>query len=493
MTVQSALAWQQLDLAHSTSIAHQYARYAMSLRYDALPPAVVHQAKRCLLDAMGCAIGAFDAPGRTMMEGTARALGGREEATVFGSGMRTSIYNAALVNSFLVRFLDYNDMGGGGHNSDGIPSLLAVAEQRRSSGRDFIVAMVVSYELGARFRDAVSPTYASDEATASAHALPLAQLGLPHVALEDLGWGSDLRGGLNQPPALGRLMGLDEEQIANAIGLTASHTLPLGVLDAHREECVMAKNIRYGWVACDAIVACLMAKNGVTGPTRVVEAEGGINAVVARGDLNLARLVDMSGWKMLDVRFKSTPSNGPTASHVQATLALVEAHDLSPGDIEHVHIRCAIRESRHTTAPAKKYPRNAESADHSAFYANAHAIVRRGFGPDSIEPARFTDPVILDLIERISIEGDPKLAQYQAISRITTRDGRVLEKRIDAPRGIGPVPLSDQELEQKFIEMAERQMTAAKVRELIDICWTFDTAGNVDALMDAMAFARQRA
>ena len=195
MTVQSALAWQQLDLAHSTSIAHQYARYAMSLRYDALPPAVVHQAKRCLLDAMGCAIGAFDAPGRTMMEGTARALGGREEATVFGSGMRTSIYNAALVNSFLVRFLDYNDMGGGGHNSDGIPSLLAVAEQRRSSGRDFIVAMVVSYELGARFRDAVSPTYASDEATASAHALPLAQLGLPHVALEDLGWGSDLRGG----------------------------------------------------------------------------------------------------------------------------------------------------------------------------------------------------------------------------------------------------------------------------------------------------------
>jgi 2-methylcitrate dehydratase len=439
---------------------------------------------------MGCAIGAWAAPGRSGMEATARALGGREEATVFGSGMRTSVYNAALVNSFLVRFLDYNDMGGGGHNSDGIPSLLAVAERQRSSGRDVIAAMVVSYELGARFRDAVSPLPSSDEATASAASVPVSRLGLPHVPLEDLGWGSDLRGGLNQPPALGRLLGLDEEQIANAIGLTASHTLPLGVLDAHREECVMAKNIRYGWVACDAIVACLMAQNGITGPLRVVEAEGGVNAVVAQGKLDLARLVDFAGWKMRDVRFKSTPANGPTASHVQATLALVREHDLHPENVERVHVRCAMRESRHTTAPAKKYPRNAESADHSAFYANAHAIVHRGFGPDSIDPARFSDPAILSLIERIVVEGDPELAQYQAVSRIATRDGRILEKRIDAPHGIGPVALSDAELEAKFSEMAERRMAPAKSRDLMALCWSFDEAANVDALMSAMAFAR---
>jgi 2-methylcitrate dehydratase len=492
MTRQRDLVWRELDLAHRTSVAHQYARFATTLRYDDIPAEVVHQARRCLLDALGCAIGAYDAPGRPMMEATARALGGREEATIFGSGLRTSVYNAALVNSFLVRFLDYNDMGGGGHNSDAIPSLLAVAEQKRCNGRDVIAAMVVSYELGARFRDAVAPLISSDEATASAASLPASRLGLPHVPLEDLGWGSDLRGGLNQPPALGRLLGLDEEQIANAIGLTASHTLPLGVLDAHREECVMAKNIRFGWVACDAIVACLMAQNGITGPVRVVEAEGGVNAVVARGELNLSRLVDLSGWKMLDVRFKSTPANGPTASHVQATLSLVREHDLKPEDIDRVHIRCALRESKHTTAPAKKYPRNAESADHSAFYANAHAVVYRSFGPDSIDPTRFTDPAIVGLIERIVVEGDPQLAQYQAVSRITTRDGRTLEKRIDAPHGIGPVPLSDTELERKFSEMAERQMPAAKARELIDLCWSFDRAQSVDAVMEAMSFARKR-
>ncbi len=205
MTLQRTLAWEQLALAHRTSVAHQYARYALGLRFEALPAAVVHQAKRCLLDALGCAIGAFDAPGRAPMEAAAKALGGREEATVFGSGLRTSVANASLVNSFLVRFLDYNDMGGGGHNSDGIPSLLAVAERERASGQDLIVAMVASYELGARFRDALSASSASDEATASAASTPHPT---SSFSLEEAGWGSDLRGGLNHPPALGRLLGL---------------------------------------------------------------------------------------------------------------------------------------------------------------------------------------------------------------------------------------------------------------------------------------------
>jgi len=483
MTQQRALAWEQLALVHRTSVAHQYARYALRLRFDALPQAVVHQAKRCLLDALGCAIGAFDAPGRPMMEATAKALGGREEATVFGSGLRTSVANASLVNSFLVRFLDYNDMGGGGHNSDGIPSLLAVAERERASGQDLIVAMVVSYELGARFRDALSMSSASDEATASAASAPHAATAF---SLEEAGWGSDLRGGLSHTPALGRLLGLTEEQIANAIGLCQSHALPLGVLDAHREECVMAKNIRFGWVAHDAYLACIMAREGITGPVRVVEADGGLKAAVTHGALDLARLTDLSGWRMLDVRFKSTPANGPTASHVQATLALVREHDLKPADVERVHIRCALRESRHTTAPPKKYPRNAESADHSAFYANAHAIVFRSFGPESIEPWRFEDPAVLDLIERITVEGDPTLASYQAVSRIFTRDGRTLERRIEAPHGVGPTPLSDAELVAKMSEMADRHMPPAQRRRIVDFCWRLDEQRDITPLMAAM-------
>ena len=114
----------------------------------------MHHAKRCLLDALGCAIGAYKAPGRLICEDAAVEIGGPEEATIFGSGRRTSALNATLTNTFLIRYLDYNDMGGGGHNSDSIGSIIAVAEREKVTGRDFLTSLVTSYELGARFSDA---------------------------------------------------------------------------------------------------------------------------------------------------------------------------------------------------------------------------------------------------------------------------------------------------------------------------------------------------
>ena len=485
-TTPRELAWRQIALDEQTSIARQCARYALALDPASLPAEVLHQVRRCVLDAIGCAIGAYAAPGRPIMEAALAELGGGDEATLFCTGRRTSVLNAALSNSFLVRFLDYNDMGGGGHNSDGIPSLLAVAERYRANGAQFAAALVASYEIGGRFRDAVSSLPRSEECTVPQHQPARASAGRPPFgSLEDKGWGSDIRGGLNQPPALGRLMGLDEAQIAHAIGLCLSHALPLGVLDGHRDECTMAKNIRFGWVAHDAIIACTLAKHGFTGPLRVVEAEAGLAAAIARGEFDAARLVDFSGWRILDVRFKAFPANGPTASHISATLALVLEHDLRPDDVASLTIRCAMRESMHTTAPAKKYPRNAESADHSLFYANALAIKERRFGPDSIDPAKFVDPTVLALIERISVQGDPALTQYEAVSRIVTRDGRVLEHKVDAPRGLGPVGLSDAELEAKFTEMVAPCMSGAALRRLIDLCWNVDRLADLGELVRA--------
>jgi len=490
MTFQRDLAWQQLDLVHRSSIAHHIARYALAVDYAALPAEVVHQAKRCVLDALGCAIGAADAPGRAICEETVREIGGPPEATVFCSGLRTSALNASLVNSFLVRFLDYNDIGGGSHNSDALASVLAVAEREKRTGKDFLTALVISYEIGARFRDAVSTgldhfsELKSDSREASA---VVPRHAGAQKSLEERGWTADIRAGLNQPAALGKLMGLTESQIANAIGICLSHTLPLGILDADREENVMAKNIRFGWAAHDAIVACLLAKRGFTGPVRIIESDGGIRHVVAQDAMDLERLVDFGGWRIMKTKFKAMPANATTAGHVAATLAIVTEHDLRPEDIASVHIRASIRECRHTTTPAKKYPRNAESADHSAFYANALAIKERAFGLNSITPAKFTDPVVLDLIEKITVEADPGLGAFQGVSRIVTTDGRQFEKRIDVPRGLGD-PLTDAELEEKFVEMARPRLGAQQTKALIERCWKVDRIADLGELTQLMIF-----
>src|SRR5690606_8961432 len=124
---------------------------------------------------------------------------------------------------------------------------------------------------------------------------------------------------------------------------------------------------------------------------------------------------------------------GTNSGTVLATLSIVKEHDLKPEDISTVRITTIPRQAEHTATLAKKYPRNAESADHSTFYSNAFAIKERHFGPESIQPVNFTDPVILDLIEKITVVGDSNLSKYQAISEITTKRGLKYTKHIDTP------------------------------------------------------------
>jgi 2-methylcitrate dehydratase len=472
------LVWQQHLYEERASVAHQIARYALALDHRDLPDDVVHQAKRCLLDALGCALGSRESPACKIIEDTIVEIGGAAESTVIGSGLRTSALNAALANAALVRFLDFNDLGGGGHNSDAIPSLFAVAEREHSSGRDLLTALVISYELGARFGLSVSPSVAGSPVAAS---------------LENKGWTKDIRAGFNQPPALGRLFGMTEEQIANAVGISMSHTLPLGILDAHREENTMAKNIRFGWAAHDAIMACLLARRGFTGPLRVIESDVGVRHVVANGDMDISRLTDFSGWHIRKVRFKTLATNGSTHGHTLATLGIVTEHDLQPEDIVEVQITAPVREARHTTAPPKKYPRSAENGDHSAFFANAMVIKYRSFGAESTDPSHFTDPQILDLIEKITVTPEPAMAYYEGASRIRTADGHVYERRVDVPHGMGDDPLSDDELEAKFTDLACRWIPAAQARRLAEACWGIDGADDVGTLIELTVNTAHRA
>lgn len=468
MTLARDLIWKNLEMTNRSSIAYQFARYGLALNYESLPENVVHQGKRCLLDALGCAIGAYDAPGRPICEAVARELGGPQEATVFGSGLRTSALNATLVNSFLVRFLDFNDIGGGGHNSDSISSILAVSEREKAGGKDFLTALVISYELGARVR------YSAGKAN----------------AWDEKGWATDARGGLNMPPALGKLMGLNEEQIANAIGICACRNLPLGILDCDKEELNMVKNLRFGFVAYSAILSCLFAKRGFTGPVRVVEGQSGFREIVLQGDMNLESLVDFSTWQILKTRHKYLCCNGTSSGHVSATIDIVKENDLKPEDIAAVRIKACRHESRHTTTLPKKYPRNAENADHSAFYLTAIGIKERAVTSAAYEPEKFIDPVVLDLIERTTVEYGPGLPEFgmNGISEITTKDGRKFEKRVDVPHGFGDDPLTDSELEEKLKGMAERYMTDDQIQKIFDIIWNVEKIDNMSALTQLMVF-----
>ena len=255
----------------------------------------------------------------------------------------------------------------------------------------------------------------------------------------------------------------------------------------------MTKNLRFGFVAYDAILSCMLAKKGFTGPVRVVEGDSGLSQVILRGNMDLERLVDFSGWRILNVWHKFIAACGTISANILATLAIVKEHDLKPEDIAAVRIRDFPRGVEHTTTFAKKYPRNAESADHSIFYLNAQAIKERACGADSIKPEKFTDPVVLDLIEKITVEGDTSIpaSSYGGASEITTKDGRKFEKHIVWPHGYGDSQMTDKEIEDKFSEMASKYMKKDQINQIIDTSWNVEKLDDMGVLMKLMVFPSQ--
>jgi 2-methylcitrate dehydratase len=463
---------QYIDRRYDSSIAAQYASFANSIEFETLPDDVDHQAKRILLDALGCAIGTYDSPGKQPCEALVEDLGGNEQSTVWGTGMQTSAPNAALFNSFLVRYLDYNDLGGGGHNSDAIPSIIAICEKLGAGGDDFITSLVISYEIGQRFIDGI-------------HAG-----GTGENDMERHGWNKDIRAGISMPPALGTLMGLSEEEIANAIGCCASRNQSLKILDANREEFNMTKNLRFGGIAADAIRCCILAKHGFTGPIRVVEGDFGMNEVMLSEELDTNAMLDYSGWRILDTKFKDLPVNITTQGHVAATIENVTSNDIDPEEIESIRIEVGPREYRHTASLEKKYPRNGETGDHSAYYATAVAIRDRTMNADSYKDENFDDPVILDLIDRMTVAQNSEMEEmsYAGVSEITTKSGETFRTEVDAPSTFADSSLSDERIEEKFAENAGKFLSDDRIAEITDVVWDLESVDDMRELTELMVF-----
>lgn len=140
----------------------------------------------------------------------------------------------------------------------------------------------------------------------------------------------------------------------------------MNILDADAEENTMSKNLRFGFVSYNAILSCILARKGFTGPVRVVEGDGGWREAIFRREMDLGPLADFSGWRILETRHKSVSAHYGLQRPIASTIAIVKENDLKPQDILAVTITTSLCEKLHTaTDRAKKYPRNAESAENN--------------------------------------------------------------------------------------------------------------------------------
>ena len=458
------------------TIARNLADYAVGFDYKDLPQEVVHVAKRVLLDTLGCAIGGYDSDASQIVQSLLKELGTSSESTIIGSGMKTNCLNATLANGIMVRYLDYMDqisipVGNWyvyAHPSEVIPGILALAERQHSSGAEVLTANILGYELSARF-------------CAATTIVPIAKKG----------WTPDTLGVYVMPVLAGKILGLNTDQIENAVGISGCHGMVLGILDSAKEEYSMTKNMRFPSTAREGILAALLAQKGFTGPTRVIEGEYGFIDSVMDGDFNVEKLTDFSsGFRILDTESKAWPACGTIQGHLNATLNLVKEHDIKPEDVAQVRISAGTRSVQHTGDPIKRYPKNKETADHSAYYVTAVAIKEQTLGPDQYSPQKYNDPVIKELIGKINLEIDTNLDHFgrAGITEITTKQGATYRCRVDYPKGHPNNPMTGDEISDKFHTLASKFMDEEQIKQIIDTIYSLEELDDISRLMDLLAF-----
>jgi len=460
----------------AVSVSRKMVRWASALRYDVLPAEVQHESKRALVDAIGCAIGGYGCDAHLIAQRVLNRLGGDAEATVIGTGARTSVMNAAVLNGIMLRYLDYNDvyvvpvgrMVAGGHLGEVIPGALAIAEHRHIGGREFLAAVVTGYELSARMLHACK-----------------------EIPFANRGWNTDSRGAVVMPILAGRLLGLTEEQTVNAVGISAATGMILGILDTDEEANTLAKNFRFPSAAHRAILSAYLAEEGFTGPERVLEGQRGFVEAVFQGDYQLDTLVAADQpYHLLDNRYKPFAAESTAHGHLSATLHLAKTHDLKPADIEAVTVRAGSRGIAHTGDAAKRHPRDKETADHSSWYLTAVALMDREVSPRQYSPERYADPAVEALMAKITLEVATEFDKHPMAGEtvIRTRNGETFTHRVMHPKGTRENRMSDADLNQKFRDMARVHLTDARIDRLLDALWHADQLDDIAVLAPLLAF-----
>ena len=422
------------------TIVEKIGKYACSLRYAKLPPAVVDYAKRIFLDSLACLYGGLGSRPAEMVRSTVAAYGGAAQATVIGTRLKTTAQHAGLANGVAIRYQDYNDVYFGpawtAHPSDNLASLLAVSEWRHLGGKAFLNAMVVAYEVQMRFAD-----------------LPVER------NLWHRGWHHTAACAYASAAGAAKLLGLTAPQTAHAIALAGARANTFA--EIRHGNIPFDKALSAPMVASEAIFYTLLAQRGFTGSLTLLEGPYGFKHAVA-GGADVGPLVPKPGdYRILKVGLKPYPVEGMTPAMVEAALALKKTHAIVPEEIKRIRI---LAHEEALTKPSwdaqKLRPDSKETADHSFHYCVAVALVAGAVTSRQFERDWLGNTLVHGLIDKTTLEADAKLtALFKAGARpaaleITTKRGRFyLEVRY--PLGDPRNPMSWRDVEDKFVAQAE--------------------------------------
>jgi 2-methylcitrate dehydratase PrpD len=427
------------------------ARFASDLTYDDIPADVVEHAQVCVLDALGCGLFASSLPWCRIVNELVVGESAPGLATVWGTDLRVSATGAAMANGTSGHGFELDDIHPGGLHPGplAVSAALSLGEERGASGRDVLTALVAGYEVGCRIAMALLKGHAK----AGFHA-------------------QGTIGSYVATAAAGRMIGLSPAQMRHAFAIVGS--MGAGLLAAQKGG--MTKRIHSGRAAQSGVTAALLAEKGFTGIPDVLENSFGgfVKAMGGTTDdaVALAGLTETLGevWETRRVGFKIYPSCGGTHSALHAARELRRAHALDPADIDSVFVQGSSHAVMKVGAPY--VPNGIAGAQMNLAFTMA-LVLRFGAVPiDRLSDDGVTETETLALAGRISMEADPAIdalgpaGRHASRVRITLVDGQTLEQEVPFRPGSEKMPVTADDVREKFRGLATTTLSREQVEEL---------------------------
>jgi 2-methylcitrate dehydratase PrpD len=442
------------------------ADFASHLQYGDIPQDVVERMKMCTLDSIGCCLHGVTLPWTKSVESMVMDEGAIPVSSIFGTSLKTSAGNAALVNGTAGHAFEFDDM----HKesilhpgSIAIPVLFALVEKLGMvSGKEFLTAMVCGYEIGTRVGNAASIQLFFD--------------GFHPQGTSGVFVGA---------AAAGRLLNFNPQLMLDCLGIAGSQA---GGLMAAQEG-AMVKRFHSGRAAQSGVYAALLAQKGLTGISNVLEAGYGGYLSTYSSIPKPERLLSGLGevWEAGQVGYKPYACVTSIHSSLDALLFIMKTNQLSPEDISRVDIGLSPMTYTHC---AWEYKAQGVTAAQMNLYFNIASVAFDGvLFTEQYAESRLTDPKLFAFMQKVHAYIDPDIEamgvafRHASRVKVTTNQGEVFDQEILNRRGSPENPLSKDDIQFKFRNVVSGILQDSQIDQVIELVDQMEHLPNLEPLI----------
>ncbi|HZM94707.1 MAG TPA: MmgE/PrpD family protein [Vicinamibacterales bacterium] len=441
------------------SSALRLAEFLNKTKYTDLPPKAIEHAKMILASTLASA-----APGSLMgsariLRDLAKELGGKPQATIWFDGTKLPIHEVARVNAVLsdAAASDDSDIRNTAHEGTTLAAAgLAIAEQTGATGQDVLLAMVIGYEAAGRIGES------RRGGRAGVHASQIVAFG--------------------GAVAAAKLLKLSDEQMAHALGITAT---TMGGLATGTDS--WAREYMGANAALCAVNAALAAGRGYTVNEDMLEGAGGFVDVFGGGKQATESLTADLGkeWDIVDFyAVKLWPGAHPLSGTVEAAMNAARQANVSPDEV----VRILVAGPNRTTVGGSRRPKDLVEAIHSLPYFVASAVADKEFTWIHATEAKIFNPVVTRLMDLVEVDPAPPAVTYKwgwgGTVTIVTKSGARFTSTVDAPRGSAPRGIAWSDVDAKYRAlMPDSKLPAKRIEESLSVIHGFEKVKNVAELI----------